>query len=720
MKLSKSILIFICLCEAATVHAQQKNVLFIAVDDLKPLIGAYAHEDIITPNFDRLAAMGTTFTNASCQQSVCAPSRASLLTGLYPDQTEVWDLNTLIRDKNPNVITLPQHLRSAGYVTTGAGKMFDPRSVDEDYDALSWSQAYLHSVGDEYHANSNSGYKGYFDPQVPIDDAAFEAYMVENPSADENEAVKLFPKAKPTTESLDLPDNAYKDGATTEYILEKLEELADGTSSFFLSIGFSKPHLPFVAPKQYWDMYDIEDIDIHPFQEQPSDVPELAWRTNGEMTNTYSDVPWHKDRNLNEAEQKHLIHGYMACVSYIDAQLGKILDKLDSEGLTSSTTIVLWGDHGWHLGDHNMWAKHSNFEQAVMSPLMIADPEVGLANSVSDSPVELVDVFPTLCALLGLTPPNDLDGKSLVPILEDPSMKVREAALSQYHRTEGGVPHMGYTLRDGHYRYTKWVQMDYEEGERYGPSIGTQLYDLAADPHEETNLVGNVEFDDVVDYFESLFLERNIAQSTPSSFLEVELCAESYEAPDGAIYTQDGTYTAIVEAKNGMDSVVTIRLNLGSGELINTVTVQDDVLTADIQNAAYQWYACATSMAIEGATGQSYTATATGLYQVKITSDCGTVTSACMFAVVNGVLGIDDLEERAILFPNPTSDGRLTIQFNSSQNAVIKLLDMSGRVLRTMNSSGSETTLSIQESSGVYLLMIEREKGTEVRRVRVD
>jgi len=549
----------------------QKNVLFISVDDLKPMLGAYGNSQIQTPNIDRIAARGTTFLNTSCQISLCSPSRASVLSGLYPDASGIWDNEKNFRDVNPVLVTLPQYFKRKGYLTTGAGKIFHPTTIDGLGDEVSWSEQFVKTVGKSfYDKTTGKPYNHFHNPQVRADDIAYQQYLLDNNITDvagKGAAYSLFPFANPSTESWDVPDDAYEDGAMANYVIKQLEELAVGATPFFLAVGFKKPHLPFVAPKKYWDLYDRGAISPDPNQERQAGVPAYAWKENRLTSGFFSDIE--HNGAFTDEKQKELIHGYMACVSYSDALIGKLLDKLEEMGLSDNTIIVLWGDHGWHLGDHALWEKQTNFEQAVMSPLIIADPEIGTAGSVSESPAELIDIFPTLLELTGLEIPVELQGKSLVPVLEDPTAKVREANLSQFPRDDNGQPVMGYTLRNEQYRYTKWVHMDYENGERFGPAVGFQLYDLDADPHETNNLIGDAAYDEVVAYFEELFIERNIAQSTASSYLEVESC-NLYEAPDGQTYTEEGLYKATVESSNGQDSVVNIRLSKGDFTLPDT------------------------------------------------------------------------------------------------------------------------------------------------------
>jgi len=496
-------------------NSKHWNVLFIAVDDLKPMLGCYGDKEIKTPNIDKLAARGTVFLNNACQQAVCAPSRASLLTGTYPDTTQVYDLHTLIRDKNPDALTLPQYFRQHGYETTGTGKIFDPRSVDKQSDALSWSVPFLQHGLDKYYAK---GFKkpqgGYLNPEVHRESKTFKEYLKKHgiKKSDKEayaEALKKFPLVKPVSECLDenVPDNAYEDGAFVNCAIDQMKMLAKGDKPFFLAVGFKKPHLPFVAPKKYWDMYDPAKIKLAPFQKMPAGAPAYAFQDSWELVNGYSGVP--TERPFPEEFQRRMIHGYRACVSYTDAQIGKLLDWLDKLNLTKNTIVVLWGDHGWHLGDHGMFCKHTNYEQAVRSPLIFAAPQQKAKGTKTDSPTEFVDIFPTLCELTGLPIPESIEGVSLVPILNNPRAMVREASLEQYPRDNNK---MGYSLRDKRYRYIKWVKMNYYTGERTGPTVDTELYDYETDPYETVNLAKNPEYRNVVAKFERILKKRGIAQ----------------------------------------------------------------------------------------------------------------------------------------------------------------------------------------------------------------
>ncbi len=493
--------------------SRRPNILFIPVDDLKPLLGCYGSAEIRTPNIDRLAARGTVFLNNHCQQAVCGPTRASIMTGGYPDSTGVWDLKTRMREVNPGILTLPQYLIQQGYETTSLGKTYDNRCVDSDGDKLSWSIPRDTEKIEIFDVKEMV--RGYRNPQTKAAIAIGEAALAGKSFRDEGEkkiAMKTAAGAmvSPATERVEGPDDACFDGALAAAGCRQLEKLAASQKPFFLSVGFLKPHLPFIAPGKYWDMYDRKNIRIHPFQRPAENSPEIAYHNSGELRN-YSDIP--DVGAVTPDQQKELIHGYMACVSFVDAQIGKILDKLDELGIADNTIVCLWGDHGWHLGDHGLWCKHSTFENATRAPLIIAAPGKPRGNR-TDSISGFIDVFPTLCELAGVAAPPSVQGKSLVPLMEHPESSVREVVLSQYPRTIDDEPAMGYALRSDRYRYVKWLQMDYRKGERSGLLVAAELYDYEKDPMETVNQADNDAYKDVVAQFEAHFKDMKVAQHT--------------------------------------------------------------------------------------------------------------------------------------------------------------------------------------------------------------
>ncbi|MEM7626129.1 MAG: sulfatase [Planctomycetota bacterium] len=472
--------------------ADRPNVLFIAVDDLKPAIGVFGDPVAQTPHMDRLAARGTAFINAHCQQAVCAPSRVSLLTGLRPDATRVWDLKTRFREHLPDVVTLPQRFKRVGYASVGMGKIFDFRSVEDPQtmDPISWTEPF---EGVPAPANQTFSYRN---PEIVrhIEHALAEA---EDPPTGWSERLKLiFPDGQPAFERADVPDSEYQDGAMTDLAVERLAGFAASGEPFFLAVGFKKPHLPFNAPERYWRMYDRDALPLAEFTRAPGGAPDYAPQPGWELRFVY-DVP--KTGPIPLDLQRDLVHGYYATTSFIDAQVGRLLDALDEHGLADDTVVVLWGDHGFHLGDHAIWCKHTNYEQATRSPLIVVAPGIGVPGGVSDAPVDLLDVYPTLMDLVGLEPAGELHGVSLRPILHDPSARVKALATSQYPRGSETGPLMGYAYRSERYRLVQWRRLA-ERGaaEIAGSVVATELYDYAADPLETRNLVDDPAYADVL------------------------------------------------------------------------------------------------------------------------------------------------------------------------------------------------------------------------------
>ncbi|MEI7472123.1 MAG: sulfatase [Chitinophagaceae bacterium] len=489
------------------------NILFIAVDDLKPELGCYGNKQIKTPNIDRLAKMGTVFMNNYCQQAVCGPTRASLMTGMRPDVTQVWDLKTQMRDVNPDIVTLPQYLITQGYTTVGIGKIYHPSSALKKIDPVSWSDTYLVAKEEDYADGMGlPANKQYQNPQTKALFKPKEKGQEKIKKEDDGDDEAPTTIKGPSTECIAVPDNAYEDGANAIMAKAKIILLEKNNKPFFMAVGFHKPHLPFVAPKKYWDLYVKEDMPLAAFQEHSKDGPLIAYHKSGELRN-YTDIPEFATLpgkelriGLKEDKQKELIQGYYAAVSYMDAQVGILLNTLDSLGQLNNTIIVLWGDHGWHLGDHDLWEKHTNFEQATRAPLIFAAPKMkaGVSNSLS----EHVDIFPTICALAGVPVPTQLEGKSLVPIMKNNKAKVKEYAISQYPRKLGkdemkrtGYENsaiMGYSLRTASYRYTLWMN-NFTTKEKFDVNkvYASEMYDYTKDPLEKVNVVNDKNYDKI-------------------------------------------------------------------------------------------------------------------------------------------------------------------------------------------------------------------------------
>ena len=420
------------------------NVLFIAVDDLRPELGCYGKDYIHSPNIDQLAQEGVIFDRAYCQQAVCSPSRTSLMTGLRPDATGVYDLETYFRDTVPNVVTLSQHFKQQGYHTEFWGKIYHAAILD----SASWS------------VEGANQYRRV-EPQWPQENWRAYALKSSNAIADQYEN-----GGGPPYERAAVPDTAYPDGIIAARAVETLRTLSQKDQPFFLGVGFYKPHLPFNAPQKYWDQYDSTQIELPSFPAPPTGAPEVAL-TDWDELRAYASVP--QQGEVDEVLARRLIHGYRACISYTDAQIGKVLDELDRLDLRKNTIIVLWGDHGWKLGDYGAWCKHTNFEVDTRAPLMVSVPEMANAGQRSEALVEFVDIYPSLCELADLPLPNHLQGTSFVPLLEDPTQSGKDVALSQFPRQQESV--MGYSMRTDRYRYTRWQQRDTEQ------TIAQELYD---------------------------------------------------------------------------------------------------------------------------------------------------------------------------------------------------------------------------------------------------
>ena len=477
----KRVVISLWAAAVSLVAAEKPNVLFIAVDDLKPLLGCYGDSQVITPNIDKLAARGTVFLNAHCQQAVCGASRASIMTGLRPDTVGVRDFETKMRDASPGVVTIPQAFKQAGYYARSIGKIYDGRCVDGwgEHDAPSWSEPHMSSWPPT-------------DPQGGYLNAKTRAKREANGDKPMDPPGALNP---PVEGSEDVPDESYVDGFAAMRAVEHLKEIVGKKEPFFFAVGFDKPHLPFVAPKKYWEMYQREQFQLAEFQKAPEGVPGYSVHNSGELRYGYS-LPLNGD--ISEADQKELIHGYYACVTYVDAQIGKVLDALEETGVAENTIIVLWGDHGFHLGDHAMFCKHSNYENATRVPLIVAAPKQLEKGSKSSSPVELIDVFPTLTDLAGVKSPDVLEGESLRPLLDDHTAKLSKLAMSQYDRGKGENMRMGYSVRDERYRLTEWRRFDYKTGAKDGPVEAVELFDYQTDPLETKNLAEDPKTKEIV------------------------------------------------------------------------------------------------------------------------------------------------------------------------------------------------------------------------------
>ena len=434
------------------------NVLFIAVDDMRTNIGCYRDPIAITPNIDALARQSVQFNRAYCQVAVCNPSRQSLLTGMRPDTIKVWNLVTHFRQTSPGLVTLPEHFKNNGYFAQSFGKIFHGEKPMAD--PPSWSVPETFEYGgkhEDYQQPANKEGKG---KQAAI-------------------------------EVTDAPDEAYIDGQVAAGAVKALNEMKD--RPFFLAVGFRKPHLPFTTPKKYWDMYEKAAIGMPAHPEPPTDAPQIALH-NSEELRGYTDIP--ETGPLNPDQILQLRRGYYACTTFTDAQIGKVIGELDRLHLREKTIIVFWSDHGYHLGEQNLWSKTTNYELDTRVPFLLSVPETQYPKGVkSDAFVELIDIYPTLLELTGLKEPQKLEGTSMVRLLSQPDRAWKTAAFSQFGRPfprKMPFKAMGYAVRTDRYRYVEWLDTDSWQ------VLARELYDYQADPDETRNIAGSAEAADIV------------------------------------------------------------------------------------------------------------------------------------------------------------------------------------------------------------------------------
>ena len=498
---------------AAERVAKKMNVLFLAVDDLRPELGCYGSAVAITPNLDRLAKDGLLFNRAYCQEAICRPSRASLMTGTRPDTTGLTHNYVALRELSPDILTLPQHFIAHGYETVYLGKVFHHGDTDDE---ISWSRKPVRGV-----PGIARPVGGYALPE----NRAIQRENMRRMLAKYGEAARRGLGSGPAYESADVPDHAYIDGYNTERAIATLKEMVqDGDRPFFLALGFMKPHLNWVAPKKYWDMYDPAKLPPAEQTEGPEDGAAMGLHASFELR-TRAGIP--KIGPMGSELSRTLKHAYLACVSYIDAQVGRMVAALEEAGVRDKTIIIVWGDHGWHLGDMGVWGKATNYEVATRVPLMIWTPDMpaGTRGRTTDALVELVDMYPTLCELAGIPLPPHLEGHSFKPLLEAPDGPWKTAAFSQFpnpalrewaaNPLSPGMREtffgpliaeveariiaqqkekwdrdlfenrlMGYAMRTDRYRLVVWKDMAHPDAE----PVFVELYDHQADPSETVNV----------------------------------------------------------------------------------------------------------------------------------------------------------------------------------------------------------------------------------------
>lgn len=404
-------------------NTQKPNILFIAVDDLRPELGCYGSPIAITPNLDKLASQGLLFNRAYCQQAICSPSRASLMTGARPETINVWENFTYFRDENPDIITLPQHFRNNGYETVYCGKIYHKKAFADH--PKSWSRE---PATDKLDIKRPKLVGGYADPKNVEIFRAEQAVVKAKYGENHHYALGRGP----AYEKYEVPDHAYNDGYNTELAIATMKDMqVKGDKPFFLGLGFKLPHLDFIAPKKYWDLYDPKKIPMATQTESPENGAAMGLHASFELR-VRAGIP--KYGPIEGELAQTLKHGYLASVSYVDAQVGKMITALEEAGLRENTIIIFWSDHGWHLGDMGVWGKATNYEIATRVPMMIWTPDMAAKSQgkKTDALVELVDMYPTLSELAGLPLPKHLEGQSFAPLLDNPNQEWKKAVFSQY------------------------------------------------------------------------------------------------------------------------------------------------------------------------------------------------------------------------------------------------------------------------------------------------
>jgi arylsulfatase A-like enzyme len=451
--------------QAAAAGGKRPNILFIASDDMRPQLGCYGDTVVKSPNLDALAARGMVFKRAFCQQALCSPSRISLLSGRHPWTTQIYQIGPPLRSTLPDIVTLPQLFKNNGWFTRSLGKIFHI-GID---DAASWSVPSWTSKTMRYDPDNVAKVKA----------AADKLRAAGREIPQKGQGAPQFAGA--AFSAPDCADDALTDGDITNKAIAELREFAQKPEQpFFLGVGFVNPHVPWVAPKRYYDFYPLADLKLPANRYVPKNAPAYAAKS-GDDFYWYSNVP--KDRVISDDFGRRCLQGYLAAISYVDACIGRVLAELDKLGLRENTIIAFWGDHGYYMGEHSWWGgKHNNYEGATHAPLIVAAPGMKAAGKPTEALVEFVDIFPSLAELAHLPLPDGLEGKSFAPLLDDPKLPWKAVAISEYPK--GG--HQGTAMRTDRYRYVEWR-------DKKGQPVDCELYDHASDPQENENIAGQPE-----------------------------------------------------------------------------------------------------------------------------------------------------------------------------------------------------------------------------------
>ncbi|MFC1765322.1 sulfatase [Planctomycetota bacterium] len=446
-------LIFVAGLMANIAFASEKkrpNVLFIAIDDLRPELGCYGDTIVKSPNIDKLASQGMLFRRAYCQVAVCGASRASLMTGILPTKTRYVNYLAKVDKDTPGAITMPQVFKEAGYTTMANGKVFH---TSTDTQERSWSRP------------------------------------VKGPGI--SHTASLDPETKCFWECVEAADNAYGDGIVAEQTIDDLRRLKDSGNPFFLACGFIRPHLPFYAPKKYWDLYDEATLPLATNQYRPKDAPKSLHGAR-----EYRGYGLGGLTEGSEAFHRKMRHGYFASTSYTDKLTGDVLNELEKLGLADNTIVIVWGDHGWHLGEHTFWGKHNTLHNALCIPFIVKAPGK-MAGGKSEALIQSVDIFPTLCALAGLDVPKSVQGKSFAALLDNPKETINDTVYARFKGAD--------TVVTDNFTYSL-----YANGEE-------MMYDLKKDPQENQNVAGNPEYSNTLKSMRKK-LEKRMAMAQSATY----------------------------------------------------------------------------------------------------------------------------------------------------------------------------------------------------------
>jgi iduronate 2-sulfatase len=452
--------------------SEKMNVLFIAADDMRPQLGCYGDVVVKSPNIDSLAKRGLLFNRSYVQQALCSPSRISMLSGRYPSTTGIFEIGRPLRATMPEITTMPQHFKNHGYHTRSLGKIYHVGIDDED----SWTVPAWHSKKPRTSETTRQAVAKY------VADA--KAKGIEIPQkgrGNRNAAIPAF-------EAVDCLDDDLLDGDTAKNAIEQLREHAQNPEQpFFLAVGFANPHVPWIAPTKYFDLYDPAALPLAMNEFLPREAPSFA-ATSGADFYWYRDVPQVSGEQLPESFKRECLQGYLAAISYVDAQVGRLIQALDETGLSKNTIVVFWSDHGYYMGEHTWWgAKHNNYEGATRNCLIIAGPELFTAGQSTQALAQSVDLAPTLTELCGLPAHAGFEGRSLAPVLKDASANVNEAAYSWYPKSG----YLGLAMRTDQWRYVEWTKP--------GAATERELYDMSADPQNDQNLAGETRHAALID-----------------------------------------------------------------------------------------------------------------------------------------------------------------------------------------------------------------------------